>query len=125
MTPGKPDAPVESQTLTLANPVSVVIPAYNEEVSVERVATQVHRVLNEASIPHEVIIVDDGSTDGTRVAAARSGARVIPHQKNRGYGTALKTGILAARHDVIVIVDADGTYPLDAIPDLLVALREA
>jgi glycosyltransferase involved in cell wall biosynthesis len=110
---------------TDSEPVSVVIPAYNEEASVEKVVAQVHQVLGEAAIPHEVIIVDDGSTDGTRAAAARSGARVIRHERNRGYGASLKTGIRAARYDAIVISDADGTYPIHRIPDLFRALREA
>lgn len=109
----------------VAEPVSVVIPAYNEEASVERVARQVHQVLSGVAIPHEVIVVDDGSTDGTSAAAAHSGARAFRHQRNRGYGAALKTGILAARYDAVVITDADGTYPIDCIPDLLLALREA
>jgi glycosyltransferase involved in cell wall biosynthesis len=121
-----PDGETHSTESPLSvEPVTVVIPAYNEEASVERVAAQVHQVLNAAAIQHEVIIVDDGSSDGTAVAAGRSGARVIRHRRNRGYGASLKTGILAARHDTIVITDADGTYPIDAIPQLLRALREA
>ena len=125
MANGSEEHPAEALSRSNPEPVSVVIPAYDEEASVERVAAQVQQVLNEAAIPHEVIIVDDGSTDGTSAAAARSGARVIRHQRNRGYGASLKTGILAARYDAIVITDADGTYPIDCIPELLLALREA
>jgi glycosyltransferase involved in cell wall biosynthesis len=125
MAPGGEDQPAESHIASAAEPVSVVIPAYNEEASVEQVAVQVQQVLNGLAIPHEVIIVDDGSTDGTSAAAARSGARVIRHQRNRGYGASLKTGILAARYDAIVITDADGTYPINRIPELLLTLREA
>ena len=117
--------PADARAPLAPEPVSVVIPAFNEEASVGRVAGQVQAVLTAAGIPHEIIIVDDGSTDGTSAAAGESGARVMRHQRNRGYGASLKTGILAARHDVIVITDADGTYPIDRIPTLLLALREA
>ncbi len=119
------DQPDDPRAPATPEPVSVVIPAYNEEASVNGVAKHVQEVLSRAGIPHEVIIVDDGSTDGTSAAAVQSGARVIRHSRNRGYGASLKTGILAARNDVIVITDADGTYPIACIPDLLLALREA
>jgi glycosyltransferase involved in cell wall biosynthesis len=58
-------------------------------------------------------------------AAEAAGARVLRHAVNRGYGSALKTGILAARHEVIVMTDADGTYPSDQIPTLLDELDQA
>jgi glycosyltransferase involved in cell wall biosynthesis len=69
--------------------------------------------------------VDDGSTDDTAAMARNAGAHVIQHLKNQGYGSSLKTGILAAQHDTIIITDADGTYPCAAIPRLLEALADA
>lgn len=67
----------------------------------------------------EVIVVDDGSTDDTARIAEESGAKVIRHLQNLGYGKSLKDGILAAAHETIAITDADGTYPVDELPKLL------
>jgi glycosyltransferase involved in cell wall biosynthesis len=64
-------------------------------------------------------VVDDGSEDGTADLAEAAGARVLRHPHNIGYGRSLKTGIEAARFDTIVITDADGTYPIERMPDLI------
>src|SRR5438067_8727019 len=103
--------------------IGVVIPAYNEEAGVQPVVKQILRVLQEHEIDAEVIVVDDGSTDETAARAAAAGARVLRHRSNRGYGASLKTGILAAKYDVIAITDADGTYPAEHLPALLAELE--
>jgi len=100
-------------------PVSVVIPAYNEELAVGAQVDQVRRVLSSHGIAHEIIVVDDGSSDRTAELALKAGARVLQHLDNRGYGKAIKSGIVAAKFGVIVITDADGTYPPEAIPALV------
>lgn len=105
---------------------SVVIPCYNEESAIESTLLNLDECLR-ASGPHEVLVVDDGSTDRTaEILAARArqdaGLRVVRHPRNLGYGAALKTGIRRAHGEHIVIIDADGTYPYDRVPDLL---REA
>jgi len=105
--------------------VSVVIPAYNEEGAVALQVDAVRRVLRAHAIVHEIIVVDDGSEDGTAEAAHSAGARVLRHVENCGYGAAIKTGILAAQYDAIVIIDADGTYPAVEIPALLEQLATA
>lgn len=105
--------------------VSVIIPAYNEEAAVGSEVKNLQRVLSAAGRPHEIIVVDDGSSDRTAAEAASAGARVVRHADNRGYGASIKTGILAAEHDRIVIVDADGTYPPEAIPELVTGLDTA
>jgi glycosyltransferase involved in cell wall biosynthesis len=74
---------------------------------------------------HEIIVVDDGSSDQTAAEALRARARVLKHPANRGYGAAIKTGILAAKYDTIVITDADGTYPAEEIPPLVAKLELA
>jgi glycosyltransferase involved in cell wall biosynthesis len=106
-------------------PVSIIIPAFNEHVSVGGVVQDVLHVLYENRIEGEVIVVDDGSKDGTGDVARRAGARVMRHRSNRGYGSTLKTGIMAASHNLILITDADGTYPVKYIPELLQGLDEA
>lgn len=99
--------------------VSVVIPAFNEGSNIAAEIRGVVKILSQTGWTFEIIVVDDGSADGTGDTAAAEGVRVIRHKRNRGYGAALKTGISHAHHDWILITDADGTYPPEAIPDLL------
>lgn len=105
--------------------VSVVIPAFNEEAGVKAQVEAVGRALTSGGIPHEVIVVDDGSSDRTAESALAARARVLQHPRNAGYGASIKTGILAAGHETIVISDADGTYPADQIPALVAKLEGA
>jgi glycosyltransferase involved in cell wall biosynthesis len=96
-----------------ANPTktSVVIPAYNEAVSIASVV----RDLAAAAAWHEILVVDDGSSDGTGPQAAAAGARVLRHPYNKGNGAAVKTGIRHATGQLVLIVDADGQHqPSDA-----------
>jgi glycosyltransferase involved in cell wall biosynthesis len=116
---------LDSQKDIVTNPVSIVIPAYNEESGIPSVIGELHRVLGDYPAQIEIIVVDDGSTDATARAAALAGARVMRHRSNRGYGAALKTGIAAATHNQVTIIDADGTYPASYIPELLEKLQRA
>ena len=86
--------------------VTIVVPAFNEGDSIGPVVT----ALLETAEWHEVIVVDDGSTDGTGQAAQDAGARVVRHPYNKGNGAAVKSGIRAATSDWIAIVDADGQH---------------
>lgn len=105
--------------------LSVVIPAFNEELSVRRSVEELVQMFDDAGLLAEIIVVDDGSKDATAVQAKLAGARVIQHRSNRGYGASLKTGILAASNDIIAITDADGTYPAHFIPNMLKELEHA
>jgi glycosyltransferase involved in cell wall biosynthesis len=100
--------------------VTVVIPAYNEAAHVAEQVRAVQRTLTESGWTFEVVVVDDGSADGTAEQAALvPGTRILRRRRNRGYGAALKLGIANARYEWILITDADGTYPVEAIPKLL------
>ena len=107
--------------------VTIVVPAYNEEGGIEGVVERLCGL--ELGVPTRVLVVNDGSTDGTRAALKRLDERfptldVIEHRRNQGYGAALKTGFSHAETEVVVITDADGTYPEDRIPDLLKLIDE-
>lgn len=98
---------------------SVVVPAYNEEDGIGPALRQLKDALRAVTTPHEILVVDDGSSDQTAERARAEGVHVISVPVNRGYGAALKTGIRRARYDVLVITDADGTYPPESIPKLV------
>ena len=106
------------------NGVSVVIPAYNEEGAVGEGVREVIEIMDASDHEYELIVVDDGSVDKTGELAKAAGAQVYTMPENRGYGAALKAGISRAKYDVIVITDADGTYPAESIPTLLGELGE-
>ncbi len=104
---------------------TVVIPAYNEQVGLARVLADLGEVVARSGRPWEILVVDDGSTDETARVASEAGVRLVRHEVNLGYGASLKTGIRRARHDVILITDADATYPAARVLDLLAALGDA
>jgi glycosyltransferase involved in cell wall biosynthesis len=98
--------------------VSVVLPCLNEVQSVGLCVTEALETFAGAGIDGEVLIVDNGSTDGSQDVAAKAGARVV-HELRPGYGSALLTGFEQARGDVIVMADADFTYDLRKVPELV------
>jgi glycosyltransferase involved in cell wall biosynthesis len=105
--------------------ISFVIPALDERDAIEDTVRRAQGVLEAGGFAeYEVVVVDDGSSDGTGELAQAAGARVLRHPHNVGYGRSLKDGIVAARYDTIVISDADGSYPVEAVPDLLKAYQD-
>jgi glycosyltransferase involved in cell wall biosynthesis len=105
--------------------LAVILPAYNEIDGIERTIASVRHALAGLDRSSEIIVVDDGSVDGTGERAAACGAQVVTHPVNRGYGAALKSGILHTDAPVVMIMDADCTYPSDAIPRLLDRMGDA
>lgn len=98
--------------------VSLVLPCLDEVGSVGLVVRQALEAFHSAGIHGEVVVADNGSTDGSQAAAAAAGARVVD-QPIRGYGAAIQAGIAASRGDIVVMADADATYPLERMPDLV------
>ena len=106
--------------------LSVVIPAYNEQDGIADIAQRVLAVrdalVNVGVKGLELLVVDDGSGDKTAaIASDIEGVTLIQHERNKGYGAALKTGFHAAQGDLIGFLDADGTYPPENFPELCVA----
>ena len=105
--------------------VSVVVPARNEEKAIGGVLDEVTEVMEPLGVAYELIVVDDGSTDGTgAVCEGRPGMTIISHHTNRGAGAARSTGVRVARGRYVVMIDADGSYPASAIPAMLEDLAE-
>jgi glycosyltransferase involved in cell wall biosynthesis len=97
--------------MALPSVVSIVVPAFNEEDAIGTVVT----ALRAADAWHEILVIDDGSSDATADRAREAGARVIRHPYNKGNGAAVKTGIRHATGEYILIVDGDGQHkPEDA-----------
>lgn len=102
--------------------ITIIIPVYNEKDSVKATIESLHLVLANQNLAYEIIAVNDGSSDGSdKILNSLPEQQVVTihHDKNLGYGAALKTGIKSARHPWIIITDADGTYPVDRVPDLI------
>jgi glycosyltransferase involved in cell wall biosynthesis len=105
--------------------LSVFFPAYNDAPSIAKLVDRAFEILRERAEDFEVIVVNDGSGDGTAEVLAglqkRYGQafRIVTHQKNRGYGEALRSGFAAARKDFVFYTDGDGQYDVSELPKLL------
>lgn len=97
---------------------SIVMPAYNEEKVIGTVIEELRARYPQA----EVLVVNDGSADGTAAAAAAAGARVVSHPRNRGNGAAIKTGARNASREVIVFMDSDGQHKSEDIVRIVAPL---
>ena len=104
--------------------MSVIFPAFNEEANLKRTVDEAVNVLPKVATSWEILIVDDGSRDATSAICGDLKARypevqVIRHEQNEGYGAALKSGILAAKYDLIFFSDSDGQFDLEELQQLI------
>lgn len=105
-------------------PISIVVPAYNEEKNISSALNAIYSFLGARECVFEVIVVDDGSADGT-VLCVRELQQMYPRLMliccgaNRGKGYAVRKGMKLARHDIIFFIDADGSTPIKELPKFL------
>ncbi len=106
--------------------LTVLLPAYNEQLAIKQVLDEIVEALADESLRYEILVVDDASTDATAEIARRYArqcwqcpVRVVRCPENRGAGAARKVGIRHARGQIVVMLDADATYPARSIPELL------
>lgn len=109
--------------------ISVFFPAYNDEASIGGLVRQALALLPTLTDDYEVIVVNDGSTDGTarvleELARADPHVRVVRHGVNRGYGAALRTGFATATKDLVFYTDGDGQYDVRELARLLPLLQK-
>lgn len=104
---------------------SIVVPVYNEEEAIGGVLDEILAVMDPLGLLYDVIVIDDGSTDGTRaVCEARPRVTMAHHDHNLGPGAARTTGVRMAKGRYIVMIDGDGTYPVRAIPEMIEELGD-
>ncbi|SDY35539.1 glycosyltransferase family 2 protein [Acinetobacter kyonggiensis] len=100
--------------------ISVVLPAKNESGAIGQTIAQIQQL----QLAHEIIVVNDGSTDNTKQVAEAAGAKVVTHPYSKGNGAAIKTGARSATGDVIIFMDADGQHDPQDIPRLLEKIEQ-
>ncbi len=109
--------------------LSVVVPCFNEEGNIARVVGQAVDVGRRLASELEIIVVDDGSTDGTAkilraLAETIPELKIVPHPENRGYGVAVRSGLTRAAMDYVFLTDGDGQFDLEDLPVAIQLLRE-
>jgi dolichol-phosphate mannosyltransferase len=113
--------------------IRVALPAFNEAESLEPLLESLHATLAAAGLPHEIVVVDDGSADDTAAIASRMSfampVRLVQHERNQGLAAALRTGLVdavkhAAPGDIVVTMDSDNTHPAGLIPRMLQLVAE-
>ena len=100
--------------------ITVLLPAYNEEESIHFTISRIKEVMLSTRTEHEIIVINDGSTDSTKdILEKEAGIVLVNNAYNLGYGASLKKGIKEAKYGLIFMLDADGTYPIEDMPKLM------
>ena len=105
--------------------ISLLVAAYNESEAIDGVCRGLKDTLAVYGGPWELIVIDDGSEDGTGDIASKAGATVVTHPYNKGYGASLKTGARKARYPLLVFFDSDGQHDPRDVPRLLEQMEQA
>ena len=102
-----------------SNIITVVIPTLNEEKGIEATISKIpKKEITDLGYELEILVIDGNSTDSTRSAAEQCGAKVIV-ETNQGYGRAIRTGMTAARGEIVIVCDGDATYPIELVPEFI------
>jgi glycosyltransferase involved in cell wall biosynthesis len=122
-------APIPTRSLPALGSVSVVLPCFNEEENIADAIRNAEAAAAMTSDDYEIVVVDDGSTDGTgRIAQdfveSDPRVRLIVHAANRGYGDALRSGIDVARMDWVLLADGDLQFDLRQLADFVPLTRD-
>jgi dolichyl-phosphate beta-glucosyltransferase len=109
--------------------MSIVIPAYNEEKRIKNSLSEACAFLNDSGMDYEVVVVDDGSSDGTSrivesMASFSPKVRLVRYEKNKGKGHALRTGVLVTTGDFVLVMDADLSTPMEELGKLMPYLAQ-
>ncbi|MBU0766637.1 glycosyltransferase family 2 protein [Patescibacteria group bacterium] len=107
--------------------ISLLVPVFNEEAAIADTLKRSHDALSKTSEDFEIVVINDGSTDGTtRILQSLEVPQVtvINHPYNKGYGASIKTGIRKSKGNLLATTDADGTYPIDDFPILINNLKQ-
>lgn len=103
--------------------ITLIIPVFNEELALKQTLDTAKKTLESSGYDHEIIVVNDGSTDATELILQQysnhAPFKIITHAENKGNGASIVSGIKAATGETLCTIDADGTYPIDQIPRLL------
>ncbi|MBI4250196.1 glycosyltransferase family 2 protein [Candidatus Uhrbacteria bacterium] len=109
--------------------ISFILPAYNEENAIKHTVTSIAEYCDAKQYPYEIIIIDDGSTDGTyrlagEITGKNASVKALRHTSNRGKGAAVRTGMAAAQGDILLFLDADGSTNVSELDSFFPYLKE-
>jgi glycosyltransferase involved in cell wall biosynthesis len=108
--------------LTDSRRLSVVVPVFNEELTVGDIVSRLKKVLEETGFRYEVVVVDDCSTDNSLNVARKQGVRVLQLKQHKGKGYALRAGFAKAKGNLVATIDSDGSHLPEELPFLLIPI---
>ncbi|MCW3995565.1 MAG: glycosyltransferase family 2 protein [Candidatus Bathyarchaeota archaeon] len=104
--------------------LSIIIPMYNEELTVGNIIDRTHAVLKQIGLPYEILVVDDHSHDRSLEAAKKHGVRLFMLNHHLGKGYVLRAGFAKAKGDIVVTIDSDGSHRPEELPEVLTPILQ-